>query len=65
MSRWEYRIVDSKQVEREGVFKGKSWEAVEAYLNELGAEGWEIINLSFREFESRTSFVGVAKRPKD
>ena len=63
-TKWEYRLFDSAKVKREGVFKGRSQEALEAYLNELGEEGWEIVNIDFRELQSRTSFLGVAKRPK-
>lgn len=64
MKRWEYKIVDSKDVPAPGVFKGRSREALEAYLNDLGAEGWEIINIDSLELERRTEFVGVAKREK-
>ena len=45
MKKWEYRIVDSKDVRGGGVFKGKERTDVEAYLNEFGRDGWEIINL--------------------
>jgi len=62
MRRWEYRIVDSNDVPGGGLFKGKERAAVEAYLNALGAEGWEMVNLDFREFESRLEFTGVARR---
>ena len=43
---------------------GKSRESMEEYLNEIGSEGWEIVNLDFVELENRSSFVGVAKREK-
>ena len=62
MRRWEYRIVDSKDVPREGMFKGRKRPAIEGYLNSLGAEGWELVNLDTLELEGRTEFVGVAKR---
>ncbi len=59
---WTYKIVDSKDVRGGGVFKGKERTDVEAYLNELGNDGWEIINLDFRELDSRFEFTGVARR---
>ncbi|MBI4483867.1 MAG: DUF4177 domain-containing protein [Acidobacteria bacterium] len=62
MRKWEYRIVDSEDVESEGLLKGRSREALEAYLNKLGAEGWELINVDALELEGRREFVGVAKR---
>ena len=62
MKKWEYKIVDSKDVPRAGVLKGKSREAIEAYLNRIGADGWEVVNIDLLELEGRTDFVGVAKR---
>ena len=64
MKKWEYKIIDSKDTSREGIFKGRSREGLEQYLNALGEEGWEIINIDTYFIESRTSFVGVAKREK-
>jgi hypothetical protein len=64
MTQWEYRIVDSQEIAREGLFRGRSREAIETFLNNLGREGWEIINMDWREFEGRMSFTGVAKRPR-
>ena len=64
MKKWQYKIIDSKDVSREGIFKGRSREKIEEYLNNLGEEGWEIINIDGYELESRTSFIGVAKREK-
>lgn len=60
--KWEYKMVDSNTVHRQGLLKGKSQDDIESYLNEIGADGWEIINLDFREFEGRLEFSGIAKR---
>jgi hypothetical protein len=62
MKKWEYKIVDSADVPSEGVFKGRSRCALEAYLNQLGAEGWELVNIDALQLEGRREFVGVAKR---
>ncbi|WP_100641639.1 DUF4177 domain-containing protein [Alteromonas facilis] len=62
MDRFEYKIVDSKDVESAGLFKGRRREDVEAYLNELGAQGWELVNVDFRELEAALEFSGVMKR---
>ncbi len=62
MRKWEYMIIDSKDVGRGGVFKGRARSDVEAYLNDLGKDGWEIINVDFRELEGRLEFSGVARR---
>ncbi|MEN9667907.1 MAG: hypothetical protein RLZZ326_4270 [Planctomycetota bacterium] len=63
MRKWEYKIVDSKDVPSDGVFKGRSRDALEAYLNQLGAEGWELVN-TYYAHEGRWDFVGVAKRER-
>ena len=62
MRKWEYKYLDSLDIEEGDFLAIKSRESVEDYLNQLGAEGWEVIDLDFVEFEGRTSFVGVAKR---
>ena len=62
MTKWEYKIVDSKDVSGGGIFKGKDRADLETYLIGLGKDGWEIINLDFLELENRSEFLGVAKR---
>ena len=51
MKKWEYRIIDTKEVAAPGIFKGNSQQAVEAYLNELGEQGWEMVNFDALEWE--------------
>lgn len=65
MRKWEYKIIDSKDAESSGgLLRGRSRGDLETYLNQLGAAGWEIINIDVMELEGRTSFVGVAKRER-
>ncbi len=65
---WEYKIVDSDEAEKGGFLKGRTVEQVEAYLNALGTEGWEIVDLDFQMDptmpEGPTHFHGLAKRPR-
>ncbi|WP_164503655.1 DUF4177 domain-containing protein [Pleionea sediminis] len=65
---WEYKIVDSNNAEKGGFLKGRTVEQVEAYLNQLGQEGWEIIDLDFQMDPTipggPAHFHGVAKRKK-
>lgn len=66
-SQWEYKLLTSKDAESSGFMKSRGREEVEAYLNELGAEGWEIVDLDFVSMEGSiglTSFSGLAKRPR-
>ncbi len=60
-SRWEYKIVTSDDISG-GLLK-KNRAEIEACLNRLGAEGWEIINMDFRELDVKFSFTGLGKRP--
>ena len=62
MKKWEYKIVDSSDVPRAGILKGRDRSDVETYLNNLGQQGWELVNADFRELEHRFDFTGVAKR---
>ena len=70
MEKWEYLLIDSKKLASvEGGFfsqKKVSIEEAEKYLNKLGEEGWEIIDLDFDFLIHDTgAFVGVAKRRKN
>ncbi len=62
MKKFEYKIIDSRDVSTAGLFKGRKREDLDSYLSSLGSEGWEIINLDFRELEGRLEFSGIAKR---
>ncbi|AWB69224.1 hypothetical protein C2869_22240 (plasmid) [Saccharobesus litoralis] len=62
MQQFEYKIIDTRDVESAGLFKGRQREDIEAYLNALGAEGWELVNVDFRELEGGLEFAGVMKR---
>ena len=53
-AQWEYRVVTI------GSWLGFKAEVAEAALNEMGLEGWEVVN-SHRDSLDR--FVVVAKRP--
>ena len=64
MKKWEYRIIDTKEVPGGGILKGKDRQAVEAYLNELGEQGWEIVNIDASDRNSDLQFRGVAKRER-
>jgi hypothetical protein len=65
MKKWEYKIIDTKDVPGGGFLKGKSREAIEAYLNDLGGQGWEIVNLDALEWQGdHLTFLGVARREK-
>jgi len=61
VKKWEYKIIDSMRIPG-GIFRGKKFDEVDKYLNEIGKEGWEIINLDFNDVTGQMDFVGVAKR---
>lgn len=69
MDKWEYKLLDSKKLPdvEKGIFKQSkvSLSEAEQYLNKLGEEGWEIIDIDFDFLIHDTgAFVGVAKRKK-
>lgn len=65
---WEYRIVDSDDAEKGGFLKGRTVAQVETYLNVLGRDGWEIVDLDFQMDPTMpggpSHFHGIAKRPR-
>ncbi|MDT0595753.1 DUF4177 domain-containing protein [Glaciecola petra] len=62
MKKYEYKVVDTRDVESAGLFKGRNRSDVEKYLNLLGAEGWELVNVDFRELEGDLEFAGIMKK---
>ena len=65
MKKWEYKIIDTKDVPGGGILAGKSRDAIEDYLNKFGEQGWEIVNFDALELQNfHLTFLGVAKREK-
>lgn len=62
MKKYQYKVVDSRDIESAGLFKGRKREDVEAYLNSFGAHGWELVNVDFRELEGALEFAGMMKK---
>ncbi len=62
MIEYEYKIIDAKDIPSTGMFKSPKREDIENHLTSLGSEGWEIINVSFRELAGEFGFTGIAKR---
>ncbi len=67
MDKWEYLLLDSKKLATAegGIFTQKkvSLEEAQSYLNSLGNEGWEIIDIDFDFLIHDTgAFVGIEKR---
>ena len=56
MRKFEYKIIDSKDVASAGVFKGRQRADVEAYLCTLGEDGWEIINMDSGNLKADSNF---------
>ena len=64
MKKWEYKIIDTDDVPGSRIFKGRSRDAIEAHLNQLGEQGWEIVSLDALDWKLQLAFLGVAKREK-
>lgn len=65
MKKWEYMIIDSRELGSgkglRDLISGPGKEKVEEYLNQIGSDGWEIVNIDFFE-EMIPQFMGLAKR---
>jgi len=57
-NQWEYRVLTTGSF-----FKGVKDEDLEAELNQLGEEGWELVG--FRTIENSNQAQAVFKRPLD
>ena len=65
MTKWEYKFLTATDLEKRGLLvKTVDPDQIESYLNTLGDEGWEIVNLDFTDTTAFVDFRGVAKRPK-
>lgn len=62
MKKYQYKVVDTRDVGSAGLFKGRQRSDVEEYLNLLGNEGWELVNVDFRELEGGLEFAGIMKK---
>ncbi len=63
MTKWEYKIIAAEDIYSGGLFKGTPRSKIEAYFNELGQDGWEIIDINFEDAYELAVFTGLAKRP--
>ncbi len=57
-NQWEYRVLTIGSF-----FKGVKDEDLEAMLNEMGTEGWEVVG--FRTIENSNQSQLILKRPLD
>ncbi len=64
MKKWEYRIVTSDDVQGSGFFKTVEREAVQAHFNELGEQGWEVVNVQFVEAMGAFAVRALLKRER-
>ena len=56
---WEYRVLKSLDEPQYDVFGMASTQDFESYLNDLGAQGWEIVTFYAN---NNNHFDGLAKR---
>jgi hypothetical protein len=65
MQKWEYKLVSYKDVKPAGIFQQATREMLEDHLNELGSQGWEIVNVDWMDaYGSEVYFLAIAKRPR-
>ncbi|MBN1782476.1 hypothetical protein JW948_15175 [bacterium] len=60
---WQYKLIDSNAFKKPGLMKDFAPADVEAYLNKLGQQGWEIVSFDCRfKLKAVEFFYGLAKR---
>ena len=65
--KWEYKLLSTKDLPGGGMLqmKEREREAVEAYLNRLGDDGWEIVGIDFTDaLGSASFFQALARRER-
>jgi hypothetical protein len=65
--RWEYKLISTKDLPGGGLLgmKERDRDALEAYLNRFGDEGWEIIGIDFTDaLGSPSFFQALARRER-
>ena len=62
--RWEYKLISTNDLPGGGFagLKPRPREAVEAHLNQLGEEGWEIVGIDFTDSMGSPSFFQALAR---
>jgi hypothetical protein len=62
--KWEYKLISTKDMPGGGMLGLKEREraAVEAYLNQLGEEGWQIVGIDFTDSMGSASFFHALAR---
>jgi hypothetical protein len=65
MPQWEYKLFGSQDAPADrGILGTKNVRAeLEAYLNALGRDGWEIVDVDFYPTDEQ-HFAGLAKRER-
>ena len=65
LRRWEYKLISTNDVPGGGFLGIKERDALEAYLNQLGTEGWEIVSIDFTDtMQSPSFFQALARRER-
>lgn len=63
--KWEYQLISSGDLSGGGLFSPPEREALEAHLNRLGDDGWEIVGIDFITTEgSPRYFHALARRER-
>jgi len=64
MNKWEYKLIDTQEdLKKADVIGLATREQIEAYLSQLGEEGWEIVSATFPHETRRQEICALARRP--
>jgi hypothetical protein len=65
--KWEYKLLSTNDLPSGGMLglKERKRESIEAYLNQLGDDGWEIVGIDFTDgMGSASYFQALARRER-
>ena len=62
MEKWEYKTLRTKDLGVSVFSSRKTAAAIDEYLNELGRQGWELVQFNFGSLSGQGRIAGLLKR---
>jgi Domain of unknown function (DUF4177) len=65
VERWEYKTLRAKELDISIFSSHKTAVAIDEVLNELGRQGWELVEFNFGCLGGKAGIAGLLKRRRD
>ena len=62
MEKWEYKTLRAKELGISIFSSRRTAMAIDDYLNELGRQGWELVEFNFGSLSAKAGIAGLLKR---